>query len=1321
MRIASFHIDGFGIFSNVTLDDLPRGLSIFFGLNEAGKSTCLEFLRSMLRGYKDAEKYRPLAGGQPGGSLKLRDVGEEWEELTLVRRPGKNNIFLSSDTGQSVPTEALDHIFSGINAEVYRKVFGFSLGELESFESLKADEVRNALYGASFGAGLKSPADALKKLQQRKGDIFKPRGKQLLNQAFAQHEEMAGKIADLREKSASYDGLRRALADQTMELERLRSSKEELESERRRMDQRLRVWEQWEKWHLLGERLKDMRPQNGNFPLDARARLAKFRESRERSERSVRAIEGKLASLRSLCDSQIFDEGLLSELPLLRRLSEQKSSYRHARSEINALRENYERAGNDLAQGLAQLGPDWDCGRIRATDRSLFKREDLEEQANELESAEAARQAAVDALNKSNADVASCEKELESWRSQLEALPAPRAVLSESERDELREDKARLDEVRRAFPGREKILQTAKASLDRALAQAQITLPHQAEFSNDSELVRETLARILGHQEEAAALAHEASELKEDAAAAVNELRLAENEADGLKTRLAEAENAWRAQLGPGREILEAQRKALKDVRSLAGKMEKEKENLRELDSRINLEKAARNSVNWAIIILGALFFLASGAIFCAHRFWGMTELALGEGFFIPLNLWAAYVALACGAILMYAGWPGSGADHKRRKLELAQLESRRENSAMQLAELGARAEQACKVAEVDDMDDITLEAREMLLEREREQCVNEERSRRDIDALKDEYERARKHMLELETEAQAREALVQKKRKSWYSLLEGLNSAFVPSPEGWEAFFARVEVANTAYENAVNARMELDNLWSDLNLLEDRINNVAAVRERLSAADGALSLESAVSQVLDSCGEAEEIRSRRNRCEEAIKSAEDNLGRAREEQSAHSAALEAASASWEEARSKWKKSLADCGLDERLKPDTARQAYLQMNNCLQMEEQQQKALQALRQAQEELESLSTPMKQIMERLGKAHDADTDWLATLDELTCEASRAHDVSAEKARLIKAIDEQENELAYSETDLRTVLEQEKALLKKAGAEDEEEFLRLAVEHEEREKLEAEHSLLEGSLKLAANGEPLEEFTAGFRDLPKNEQESRLAELDRRLAEINGAEFEAGKKIGEFKTRCDSLASSEELPALRQEEAAQEETMAELAAKWSVNALAISIIEEAKSVFERERQPRVIKTASEIFRKITDNRWSGISSSLEKSNLSIISPQGELVDPANLSRGAQEQAYLALRLAYIEDHSRNAPSLPVIMDEILVNFDPDRAERSARALADLAANNGDGHGQQIFYFTCQPHMVETLRKVAPHAPVYEVKDRNIRRRQD
>ena len=75
MRITGLSMDGFGLFNDVTVKDIPPGIVLFLGNNEAGKSTLLNFVHTVLFGYPDgrsSEKVYPaLRGGTPGGRLFL--------------------------------------------------------------------------------------------------------------------------------------------------------------------------------------------------------------------------------------------------------------------------------------------------------------------------------------------------------------------------------------------------------------------------------------------------------------------------------------------------------------------------------------------------------------------------------------------------------------------------------------------------------------------------------------------------------------------------------------------------------------------------------------------------------------------------------------------------------------------------------------------------------------------------------------------------------------------------------------------------------------------------------------------------------------------------------------------------------------------------------------------------------------------------------------------------------------------------------------------------------------------------------------------------
>jgi hypothetical protein len=76
------------------------------------------------------------------------------------------------------------------------------------------------------------------------------------------------------------------------------------------------------------------------------------------------------------------------------------------------------------------------------------------------------------------------------------------------------------------------------------------------------------------------------------------------------------------------------------------------------------------------------------------------------------------------------------------------------------------------------------------------------------------------------------------------------------------------------------------------------------------------------------------------------------------------------------------------------------------------------------------------------------------------------------------------------------------------------------------------------------------------------------------------------------------------------------------------------------------------------------------------------------GSRVPLIGLSRGTSEQLYLALRFGLVEHFvDTSKEPLPIVMDDILVNFDADRAERAARSIEELSKTC------QVIYFTCHP----------------------------
>ncbi|WP_374289916.1 AAA family ATPase [Desulfovibrio desulfuricans] len=1323
MYIQSFHMDGFGIFSDVNVENLSPGLSIFLGENEAGKSTCLEFLRTMLIGYPDPrnKEYKripgPLRGGQPGGSMELR--GDEHGILRLTRRPGSNGgvLTLTDAGGKALEPDTLRQMLFGVSREVYRNVFGFSLTELEDLNSLTDDGVRNALYGASFGPGLRSPGEALKQLDKQADEIFKSGGsKPPLNAALRQLGELRQRKALLEQESAGYDSMAMDLAEKREALADLRHRKLQLEEERRILERRLGVWLQWNEWRMAGARLERLDPISASFPENGRERLARAQEAREGCERQWAAQMEKLTRLRQRRDGIEISQPLLEALPALRRMAERKSGFRQALLALPAQEEALQRAQEDLSRELSRLGPDWTCDRIRATDRSLFAREDLERQGKEMRTAGSAHQAAVDSLTQGNREVESAEREVASNSAALDLLPVPPAALDDEARDNLRQSLARQEEARRQRPLRQRAVHEAKTTFSRAFNPLRLV----ANGAGDSTQAESLLDALLARQEEALALAAEVQEKMRQSEDAAQEVRQAEEQVAAVKARTEALREEQRHANGPSREDLDGQTLALRKLRALSANLTTERERLEELTGRIGNEPPVSRVKNIPLLVLGIAFFASGAAMLLAFWRMGISSITLSPGIDLPVSLWSGYLLLLCGVGFLAGGVPHNGSEAKRRKQEYTQLLGRRDSCAAHVAELDEQARQLCMAAGVQSMDLVTLEAREVLLEHEREQCFEEERARKDMDELKHAMDLARTEVSKRQAVRAEVEGVVQQTRRRWHEFMLALHVANVPSPEGAAAFFARAESARLAFGAVAAADAELRTLDDDLRQTEERMRLMPAVAERLPANADSDTLAEAVRQVLESCREADAARELRIKAEAALQNSQSELQRARSRQAEASAELRQAQERLNEARTQWAACLQDLGLGTDLEPETVREALKYMENCLAAEAAVQRAQSQLNQSRAELDALRDPLQGQLTELGIApqRDADNqpDWLLSLEAVQEAAEAMAQAQSRRRSLDHEVAEMEDEARAAEAALESARSAERSLLAMAGAHDAEEFLRQAALHEELRTLTLRRQNLEDSLRLAADKTPLQEFIDSFGHEDQESQERRCAAISEELAGLQEQEENLVQKVASLRNKVEALSRTDELSQLLQQEAALVEDMERMAFAWSRISLARSILETAKRTFEQERQPEVIRLASSIFTRITGQRWRGINARLEDSSLAILPPQGEPISPENLSRGAREQAYLALRLAYIKNHALHAAPLPVIMDEVLVNFDPQRAERTARAFVELTGG-GQGKAHQLLYFTCQPHMAELLRKAEPQAALFQVQDGSIR----
>jgi uncharacterized protein YhaN len=139
---------------------------------------------------------------------------------------------------------------------------------------------------------------------------------------------------------------------------------------------------------------------------------------------------------------------------------------------------------------------------------------------------------------------------------------------------------------------------------------------------------------------------------------------------------------------------------------------------------------------------------------------------------------------------------------------------------------------------------------------------------------------------------------------------------------------------------------------------------------------------------------------------------------------------------------------------------------------------------------------------------------------------------------------------------------------------------------------------------------------------------------------------------------------------------------------------------VLQRAIERYREEHQDPVLQRAGRIFAQLTDSSFQGLDVDYDEQGNPVIAAirGGELVGAQGMSDGTQDQLYLALRLASIENFLEQGESMPFIGDDLLVNFDDYRAAAALRALAELAQRT------QVILFTHHLSVVRLAQRILP-----------------
>ncbi len=348
--------------------------------------------------------------------------------------------------------------------------------------------------------------------------------------------------------------------------------------------------------------------------------------------------------------------------------------------------------------------------------------------------------------------------------------------------------------------------------------------------------------------------------------------------------------------------------------------------------------------------------------------------------------------------------------------------------------------------------------------------------------------------------------------------------------------------------------------------------------------------------------------------------------------------------------------------------------------------------------ARAELDSASTTLTRIEKEAARlcevtgyvrANRPDDAVVETLYERLIEAK-------ELAQRRKLLEERIKEAGKTATQADQAIRdanQELANLKSAaGCETSAELIDAENQSAEYLKLESEIKAVEERLVMAS-ALPLQELLAqaAGQDLAlvKALLERAVGDLQActpQVEERHGKLIEAEAALG--KVDGDAVAAAAE-----QRAADAAARLSNLIAEYASAQLSSSIISEVIETYQQRYQGPLLARASELFATITGGRFTKVATDFDEGMTILVGVRanGKREIVGNLSSGTRDQLFLALRLAAIESHVDNQEPMPVVVDDIVINFDDASASATFTVLAELSKKT------QVLFFTHHEHLLE------------------------
>lgn len=1312
MKINSIYIDGFGIFNKLSLENLPRGLVVFRGNNEAGKSTLLAFIRAIFFGFSDGRTKDPLAEPHSGGRIEITNT--DGNRYIIERKMGKKGgrvKVTGLDDNLTGSDKELQRLLVGANRELFKHIYAFSLGELQQIETLQADSIKDAIYGASTGTAMMALPKSISSIQNSLDELYKPNGKNpAINQKLTALEDIQKQLRQAQDYVAGYDNTYIGLVNTEKEIESVRIQISLLDVEQKQVEDYLKLWQDWLTWQACEQNLNTLFPVVEVFPENGISNLDNLIQLRQERHTVVSRLHEEIKILESEKEQLVIQEIILNEEDTILRLYDCRSIYTERLQSISINEERRERIEQEIEQHLQSLGSDWTEARVLSVERSLFKREEIRRFQSLFDDLRLKKQTQAEVVDARQREYEAALQEEEAAKQFAESIKVPEHTHDEKVVHALQAGRDEMARIVEELPKVRKIYEETKEFVTKSAADIEPDwTPQFIEKLNTSIHIRQRVCDF------------ETSLNKTEKE--ISEARILEKTnrqvLEDAKKQKEYAESELRKMFFPGLsvEAIWSKKAAIRNLRGLL--MEEDilnneimRHEERLADKREDHEKLiAIPPFNPARPFLIVFIFMAVLLILAPAVAVPFERVNEGILLSILFAFVAAYVFREYKKVKRRANMFSD--DHERKKLyiekEITSIEDKIAEAINKKADLESEIMRHAKVLEIEgEVENKELDMHEIQIEEVLKLLDKQSRKKEEIDRIGRQIGETTKALHHVSDTVAKFVEDKEKLLKEWKSFLGSLKLNTDLEPSTVQHIFTRIDAVRQEIKKLCelkerlhgleNARKKYINLMESIPELKEPARHFGL--ETLTSLDRFFEAEKAklrLKQQKDLAMQAFEEKQRvRELMEAAFNEADSVLQQIIEQQTL--------------AQEEWKEWLTQHGFSESLSTETALEALRIIEKLMYLFNLREQTIKVIKECQDYVDEYNNLALDALRSVGMDDTGKEYIMVQINKLKEALDKNRKDLLVKDEVERQIQKKQIQLQASEVRLKECQDEIAGLLNAGKSSDESEFRRRGRAFEERNRIAAEMQAAQRNLILISGESDMAILVDTLRNLNKEKLLQAQADLIKKKEELDRQLKELHETRADLKARLDSMVSSDEVSRLRMQEETLLEEIELLAQKWSSYAIAQYLLKEARVRFEKEQQPAVIRDASAFFNAITGRSYPSILSPIGTNTIEVITTDGKRMDPGHLSRGTAEQLYLAIRFGYISNFASNSEPLPVIMDDILVNFDPIRAEHTAISINKLTKTH------QVLFFTCHPETVKIFQKHNPDASLYNIESGQI-----